>query len=161
LGDRRLLGGRATQLLLGGLTLGDVVEDSVPDRRARLVGLEHRLVEDPDGAAVAGDHPVVDRRRVAGPHRLPRLLFQGPLAVLGVELARPKLGIGEPFLGRVAEDLLDLRADVAPAAVLAQLRCVDDRRQPLDQVPVPLPSSRDLIEELVDSLFGPTAAATA
>ena len=53
-GDRRLLGGRPLQLLLGDLALGDVVEDAVPDRDAGLVGLEHRLVEDPDDLAVAG-----------------------------------------------------------------------------------------------------------
>ena len=44
----------ALQLLLGVLALGDVVEDAVPDRRARFVGLEHRLVEDPDDARRRG-----------------------------------------------------------------------------------------------------------
>ena len=53
-GDGRLLGGGALQLLLGDLALGDVVEDAVPDRDAGLVGLEHRLVEDPDDVAARG-----------------------------------------------------------------------------------------------------------
>ena len=78
LGDDRLLGGGALQLLLGDLALGDVVEDAVPDGHPVLVGLEHRLVEDPDDVAVAGDHPVVDRRRVAVAERLPRSPARAP-----------------------------------------------------------------------------------
>ena len=92
-GDGRLLGGRALQLLLGDLALGDVVEDAVPDRDAGVVGLEHRLVEDPDDVAVAGDHPVVDRRRVArSPSVLRALLLERPLAVVGMQQLRPEPG---------------------------------------------------------------------
>src|SRR5690349_1355261 len=160
-GDRGLLGGRTTQLLLGRLALGDVVEDAVPNRRAGLVGLEHGLVEDPDRATVAGDHPVVDRRRVAGAERLARLLLERALSVVGVQQLRPELRIGEPLLRRVAENLFDLWTDVAPAPVLSQLRRIDDRRQPLDQVAIALATRRDLVEELVDSFFGPAAAAPA
>ena len=53
-GDDRLLGGGALQLLLGDLALGDVVEDAVPDRDPGVIGLEHRLVENPDGVAGRG-----------------------------------------------------------------------------------------------------------
>ncbi len=135
-GHRGLLCGGALQVLLGGLALGDVVEDAVPDRRAGFIGLEDRLVEDPDGATVAGEHPVVDRWRVAIADRPARLLRQRPLAVLGMQQLRPELGVRQPLLRRVAEDVLDLGADVAPATVLAQLRRVDDRGKALDQATV-------------------------
>ena len=46
----------------------------------------------------------------------------------------PQRRLGEPFVGRVTEHLLDLRADVEEAAVRARLGFVDDRRQPLDQL---------------------------
>ena len=64
-GDGRLLGDRPAQVLLGDLALGDVVEHAVPDRDAVVVRFQHRLVEDPDDVALAGDHPVVDRPAVA------------------------------------------------------------------------------------------------
>ncbi len=131
--DRRLLRGAALEALLGGLPLGDVVENPVPDGDAFGVELEDGLVEDPDDLPVAGQHAVVERRRVSGPDDLLRLLLQRPLGVLGMDPARPQRRVGEPFLRGVAEDLLDLGADVAPAAVLAELGGVDDRRQPLDQ----------------------------
>ena len=156
-GDGRLLRGGPLQLLLGVLALGDVVEDAVPDRDAGFVFLEHRLVEDPDDLAVAGDHPVVDRRRVAFAERLAALLLERPLAIVGVQQRRPEVGVGDPLLGGVAEDLLDLRADVAPAPALAHLGRVDDRRQALDQPPVVLAPGGELIDELGDLLFGPAA----
>ncbi len=131
--DRRLLGGAALEALLGDLALGDVVEHPVPDGDALGVQFEHRLVEDPDHVPVASQHAVVERRRVAGPDDLLGLLLQRPLGVLGMDPAGPQPRVGEPLLGGVAEDLLDLGADVAPAPVLAELSGVDDRRQPLDQ----------------------------
>ncbi len=155
LGDDGLLGDGALQLLLGDFALGDVVEDPVPDGHPVLVGLQHRLIEDPDDLAVAGDHPVVDRRRVTLADRLPRLLGQRPLAVLGVQQFRPQLRVLLPVLGPVAEDLLDLRTDVAPAAVLAELGGVDDRGKALDQAAVVLPARGDLIEKFVDLLVRP------
>ena len=155
LGDDGLLGDSALQLLLGDLALGDVVEDPVPDGNPVLVGLQHRLVEDPDDVAVAGDHPVVDRRRVALADRLPGLLGQRPLPVVGVQQLRPQLRVLPPILGAVAEDLLDLRADVAPAPVLAELGGVDDRGKALDQAAVVLAARGDLVEKFVDLLVGP------
>ena len=153
--DCGLLGGGAAQLLLGELALGDVVEDAVPDRVALRVGLEHRLVEDPDDLAGPRDHPVVDRRPAALERRLAGLLLERPLAIRGVQPRRPQAGIGHPLLGRVAEDLLDLRADVAPAAPLPHLAGVDDRRQPLDQAAIVVAGGGDLVEELGDALLGP------
>ncbi len=154
-GHNRLLRNRALQLLLGDLALGDVVENPMPDRDPGLVGFEHRLVEDPDDVAVAGDHPVVDRRRIAIADRLLGLLGEGALAVVRVQKLRPQIRVRFPVLGAVAEDVLDLRADVAPAPVLTQLRGVDDRRQALDEAAVILPAGRNLIEEFVDLLVRP------
>ena len=85
LGDDCLLGGGTLHLLLGELSLRDVVEDAVPDRHPVFVGLQHRLVEDPDDVAPPRDHPVVDRRRVAFAEHLPRLLGESPLPVIGVQ----------------------------------------------------------------------------
>ena len=83
------------------------------------------------------------------------LLGERPLPVVGVELPRPELGVGDPFLGGVAEDLLDLRADIAPLTVLADLAGVDDRGQPLDEATVVLARLGDLIEKLVDLVVRP------
>ena len=153
-GDGRLLGGGPCQLLLGVLALGHVVEDSVPDGDAVAVLLDDCLVEDPDGLAIARDHPVLgrDRGRPRGPEVL---LLEDVPAVLGMEKRRPELRVVHPFPGAVAEDLLDLGADVAPAPVLAHLGGVDDRRQALDKAPVVLSSGRKLIDELGDRLFRP------
>ena len=121
LGDDRLLGEGPLQLLLGLLALGDVVEDAVPDRDALLVRLQHRLVEHPDDLALAGAHPVVDRPRVAVAEVVLGFVGERRLAVLGVQEPRPEPGVGLELLRGVAEDLLDLGADVVPPAVLAQL----------------------------------------
>ena len=145
---RRLLGGGSLQLLLGDLALGDVVEDAVPDRGPLAVGLEHRLVEDPDDGALTGDHPVVDRRGAAVGHHLASLLLERPLAVVGMKPLRPEPRIGHPLLRAVAEDLLDLGTDIAPATPFAELAGVDDRRQALDQATVIVAGRRDLVEEL-------------
>ena len=160
LGDDFLLVDRVLQVDLGALALGDVEEHAVPDRDALLVGFEHRLVEHPDDLAVAAEHPVLDRHRLAAADQ--RLVFdrQRPLAVVGVQQPRPEARVGEELLGAVAEDLLDLGADVAPAALLAELGGVDDHRQPLDHPAVVLTSpAGDLIEEPADLVVGPVALA--
>ena len=59
---------------------------------------------------------------------------QHGVAISRVQLLGPQAGVRAPFLGREAEDLLDLRARVAPAAVGAGVGDVDDRRHPLEQV---------------------------
>ena len=105
-------------------------------------------------------HPVLDRRRLAAAEQ--RLVFdrQRPLAVVGVQQPRPEARVGEELLGAVAEDLLDLGADVAPAALLAELGGVDDHRQPLDHPAVVLSAAAgDLVEELADLVVWPVALA--
>jgi hypothetical protein len=156
LGDDFLLVDRVLQLDLGALALGDVVEHPVPDRDALLVGFQHRLVEHPDHLAVAAVHPVFDRRRLAPSEQLLVFDFERVLAVVGVQQAGPEPRIAEELLGPVAEDLLDLGADVAPAALLAELGGVDDHRQPLDHPAVVLTTAAgDLIEEPADLVVRP------
>ena len=145
LGDDRLLGVGALQVDLGVLALGDVVEDAVPDRDAVGVGFEDRLVEHPHGAPVARAEPVLDRIGVAVADVVLAFDLERLHAVVGVQQPRPEAGVALEFFGGVAEDLLDLGGDVAPAAVLAELGGVDDDRQALDQAPVVL--ARDLLEE--------------
>src|SRR5262245_43618553 len=83
------------------------------------------------------------------------LLSDHPLAIVGMEQAGPELRVGLPLLGGVAEDLLDLWADVSPLAVLADLAGVDDRRQALDEAAVVLPRLGDLIQKLIYPVIGP------
>ena len=140
--DDGLLRERPLQLVGGPFALGDVVEDAVPDRHSLLVGLEHGLVEHPDHLAGAGVHPVLHRPGVAVAEKVLVFDLQRPGPIVGMQEPRPETGVALELLRAVAEDLLDLRADVAPLAVLTQLGGVDDDRQPLDQSPVVLPARR-------------------
>ncbi len=155
-GDDGLLGERPLQLPLGVLALGDVVEDAVPDRHPLVVGLQHRLVEHPDDLAARGCASGTRPAGVAVAEVDPRFRFaSGRRAIVGVQEAGPESAVLFELLGGVAEDLLDLGADVAPLAFLAQLRGVDDHRQALDQPPVVLPAGGYLVEEFVDLVLGP------
>ena len=101
------------------------------------VGVAHDdlVVADPDDRAVAGDQPVVgDRRRVAA-LVAPGDVEEHALPVVVVQAAHEQIGIGEPFLGRVAEQSLDQRADVAGGAAFVELVDVDHQRQLLDDRP--------------------------
>src|ERR1700749_5058747 len=75
------------------------------------------------------------------------LLLERPAAILGVQEARPEARVADELLRPVAEDLLDLRADVAPAAMFAQLGGVDDDRELLDQAAEVVAACGELIEE--------------
>jgi len=131
--DDRLLVGDALEVLLDALALGDVVHHPVPDRHAVGVALELRVLEDPDHAPVAGQHPVLRGHRRGRVEVALVLERERVLAVVGVDLAGPERRVGHPLLGGEAEDLLDLVAYEAPAAVLAELGRVEDRRDALDE----------------------------
>ena len=99
-GDDGLLGERPLQLVLGLLAGADVVEDPVPDRDAVLVGLQHRLVVDPDHLPLAGVHPVFDRGGVAVAEVVLGFERERPLAIVGVQEARPEPGVADELLRR-------------------------------------------------------------
>ncbi len=126
-GDRRLLRGAALELGFRVLLLGYVRHHAVPTLEAVVVRDQKRVVADPDHAAVAVQEPVFERAagRVAVNDAV--LEFDDPPSVLGVQAAGPEPRVGAPFLGREAEDPLDLRAHVTPGAVLARVGGIEDR----------------------------------
>ena len=136
LGDRGLLRGAPLELDLDRLAVGDVVQHAVPAELAVLAAREHGIVADPDRSSVAVEHPVLERRIVVLGAVEAVLARQDPVAVLGVQALGPQLGVRAPLSGGVAEDLLDLGADVMPASLLAGVRDVDDRRHALEQLRV-------------------------
>ena len=101
----------------------------------RVAATSTRVVADPDDVPVAVQHPVLRRRRSSEPPAdVVGLAREHPLAVVGVQPLSHRLRVGAPFVGRVAEDRLDLRADVVPATVVAGVRDVDDRGQLVEQL---------------------------
>ena len=119
---RRLLRRAPLELVLDPLAVGDVVEHAVPADLAVLGLREHCVVADPDRMSVAMNHPVLERDVVGLDASEPVLARQDPVAVLRVQPLGPQPGVGTPFGGGVAEDLLDLRAHVVPASPLRPCR---------------------------------------
>ena len=121
--------------LLGLVARGDV--DHVPLRVLRRPGLvvhDHRGVVDPHDAAVAGDQAVLVVERLDAPVSLHEGL-QYPVVIVGVKQLAEEVGIGHPFLGGVADQIGDLRADVDGACGIQALD-VGGEGELLDQRPV-------------------------
>src|ERR1700745_3936305 len=110
---------------------------------------------DPDHRTVASPHPVLGRGRVAFAEVVFGLLLKRPATVVGVQEPRPEARGADELLRFVAEDLLNLGADVAPAAVFAQLSGVDDDRKPLDQTAEIVSARGELVEESLYLVLGP------
>ena len=117
-GHGSLLGGAAGELRLGLLLLADVGQDAVPALDAVAVAHEHGIVADPHEVAVAVEHPVLDRAFVRRPSDVLDLDLDHAVAVVRVQSLCPEPSVAKPFLGRVAEDRLDLGADVMPQPVV-------------------------------------------
>src|SRR3712207_2891120 len=66
------------------------------------------------------------------------VLGEHPLAVFGVDHLHPVFGIGQDLLDGVAEDRLELRAQVGGAARGCRFLEVRDDGYPLDEAAVPL-----------------------
>ena len=133
-GDRRLLGGAQRQFGLGVLLLGDVGHDAVPAQDAVGPLPQERVVADPDGVTVAVQEPVLDRAvQGRGPDGEILLLVEHALSVLGVQPLRPHPRVRTPLRRGEAQNLLDLRAHVMPAAVAAGIGGVEDRGDPLQE----------------------------
>ena len=131
--DRRLLRRAALELGLGLLLLGDVRHHPVPALDAGLIEDQQRVVAHPDDVPVAVQQPVLGRPDRRFTDDDPALLLDYVGAIVGVQAVGPQLGIVAPLLGRVAEDRLDLGADVAPGAVLAGIGGVEDRGYTVQQ----------------------------
>jgi hypothetical protein len=110
---------------LGLLALGDVEQNALEAELAVLV-LDHgRLVPHPDPAAVAPAQAILGAQLAAGP-RAVVLVLEHVDAVIGVQGVPPQVASSKPLLGGVAEQGLDLGADVVPGGVRAQAGGVDD-----------------------------------
>ena len=119
-------------LLLRALALGDVHHHALRMQGlSPLVPDQDGLVPEPDHASVLGDHAVLHREGLAG-LVVALVLREGPLAIVRMQHPRPHVLIGNPLLRRVAQDRLDLRADVEGRRVLTKHVDVGDRRQLLD-----------------------------
>ena len=123
--------------LEGGLLLGPLAVRDVHDHAVRIAGHaplvtdHHRLVVHPHHMAVLGEHPVLQAER------LPRLvvpcvLRQGSRPVVRMDQARPHLGVLDPFLGGVAEELGHLGTHVDRGGALFDPVDVGDRGAALD-----------------------------
>ena len=114
----------------------------------RVPGDDRLVVDDPHDAAVAGDEAVLPSALRVDPLGLIELRSRDPLPVAGVNAVDPEVGIGHPLLGRVAEQVGDLRADEVPSAVPAHLGDVDHARDALDHGPVLRLGHGQLVGEL-------------
>ncbi len=120
------------QRLLGLLAGRHVDQVALEEERAVLVvPYGHRVIVDPDGAAVLADQPVLAGERLAGRVDA-RSLGEHPVAIVGVQDLREEAR-DVPVLGRVAEHWLDLRAHVRGLDRLAECVDVGREREPLDE----------------------------
>jgi hypothetical protein len=118
LGDRGRLDQQARHLAdrlaleLGAPLLGHVDHHADQARRPSVRGRpDAHVVADPDGAAVRRAHAVLERVVLAAHRRLEARLARR-LALVGVDLVPEEVGVGEPAVGREAEQRLGVCADV-------------------------------------------------
>ncbi len=94
----------AAPLLLDQLLLRDVDHEAAQERRAAFdVADDVAEVAEPHDRAVPRDHPVLGVEAPAGRGRAHELGDRA-LPVVGMDAIGPERRVGEPFLGRVAED---------------------------------------------------------
>ena len=114
--------------------LRQVMSDRRPSCTRPWVWVEHQrnIVEDPDDAAILADHAVLGEVVLGC---LGQRVFsqQDTVAILGVQPPLPQVLVGEELLWGEAQDVLDLRADIEPGAVLAAERRVDGSWEPIDE----------------------------
>ena len=110
--------------------------EEVALQRQRLPGRPRNrpgLVVDPDDAAVAGDHAILQRQPVAVVRATVRV--EHALPVVGVQHPYEELAILRPLGRRISEHRLDLRARVDIGACVVDRVDVDDERKLLDECP--------------------------
>jgi hypothetical protein len=136
------------EAVLDALGPGDVGHDAAPEQRVLVRAADqHGLVVDPDLAPVGGEQPILRAERVAGRER-PAMLSQHPFAIVLVHPIDPQLRIVTPLLDGEAEERFDLRARVDVRGVVVVGVDVQDRWDPLHQVPVGLVRLPELVGEL-------------
>ena len=133
-GHQHLLLGLQLDRGFGRLEGGDVLHHPMPEWGPVFVPDQPGPLVDPYVAPVAGPQPVLGRGMEVEPDQPLVLEGERVVAIVGMDRAVPERGVRGPLIGRIAEDLLDLRADVMPAARLAHLGRVEDGRHRVDQV---------------------------
>jgi hypothetical protein len=124
-----------SERLLRRLGLRDVEHVALPlDRAAGGVADDDVLVAEPDDPPVPGEQAVLADEGLVRRERAP-VLGEGPLAILRMEHLDPAVWRARPFLRRVAEDPLDLRAHVGGRAEVVEVVDVDGERELLDERP--------------------------
>ena len=117
--------------------VGDVDHDALNVCDAAVPVLHHPgVVAHPDRSSVRGDDPVFHRPPVVAAGEGGGCCANRVLAVIGVENGREERRI-HPRVARVAEDRLDLRADVLRRRRLVGQIPVHSERQLLDELAVP------------------------
>ena len=118
-------GKRQLRLLLD----GDVDHHPLPAGGVAVdVSKEHGVVAQPDNLSLGADHPVLALPRVAGARR-EVVRRELTLAIVGMQDLDPHVRLIEPFLHRVAEQVLDHAVHVARAAFVVGVGLVDDGRE--------------------------------
>ena len=146
--EHRLVGERRQAVVIGQegetrlrlLALGDVEHHPLDQGRSAVGVFQHeRAVLEPDHLPVRRDQPVFHRERLA---RLAtrRIGLDRTGSVIRMQHRAPEVGVVEVGLGRDAQDVLDLRADVGGGHRLVRDVDVDDRGDLLDQSAVLRPS---------------------
>ncbi len=132
--------------VLGGLAAADVDHEPLcVERAAGLVADDDGPVVHPDDVPVARDQPVLAFEAISPCVHLHEV-GENALAVFRVEHAAEERGVGDPLLRRVADHLLDLRADVR-RALPVELLDVRHLRKLLDEHAVPLLGQAELLLE--------------
>ena len=122
---------RLLQLIFQHSPFRDVNDDAFHQRMAFASRHKNRIVAHPDDPAIFPLKPVL-RLKTFGAHAI---LFRGfdKRMVFLSNMPHPVFRIGQPFLGRVTENRLHLRAHVVPFAVKAHFGDVTHRRHLFDE----------------------------
>ncbi len=130
----RVVEGLVCELLLELLLVGDIDHEApAVDRGARSIPHDDRLVEEPLPAAVLRAKAVLHARWSTRLDVDP-ILGSRTGAIIRVHELEPEILVGLPLLGAVADELLELGADVDRRGVLLEPVDIRDQGHRLDQL---------------------------
>jgi hypothetical protein len=134
--------GQEGNLLVTPFHVGDVDHDAEREGRGASFVADHpRLIVDPGETAVLPVDPVVERERLAC--FVVALVLGGRAStILRVDDPEPEIAVAQPFVWRVAEEILDLGAHVEGRGRIVQRIDVRDRRDMFDDRTVPISHDR-------------------